>query len=154
MGGEPTGVLGTEEIRGSFASTVLEGRAPAAPDEVLVGTKTARALGAEIGDVIEVRVGDRASAFRVVGRGVLPEVAAAGAAPLGLGDGVAIALEELRRLDPRAQPNILLLGLAPRADEPATLERLGREVGAAAPRRPSTSATGDASAAFPTCSRH
>ena len=101
-----------------------------------MGTKTGRALGAEIGDVIEVRVGDRASAFRVVGRGVLPEVAAAGAAPLGLGDGVAIALEELRRLDPRAQPNILFLGLAPRADEPATLERLGREVGAAAPRPP------------------
>lgn len=136
VGGEPTGVLGTEEIRGSFASTVLEGRAPAAPDEILVGTKTGHALGAEIGDVIEVRVGDRASAFRVVGRGVLPEVAAAGAAPLGLGKGVAIALEELRRLDPTAQPNILFLGLAPGTDEPATLERLGREVGAAAPRPP------------------
>ena len=136
VGGEPTGVLGTEQIRGSFASTVLEGRAPSAPDEVLVGTKTARGLGAEIGDVIEARIGDRASPFRVVGRGVLPEVAAAGAAPLGLGEGVAIAFDGLRRLDPRAEPNILLLGLAPGTDEPATLERLGREVGAAPPRRP------------------
>jgi hypothetical protein len=136
VGGEPTGVLGTQEIRGSFSSTVLEGRAPAAPDEVLVGTKTGRALEAGVGDVIEAQIGDRAAAFRIVGRGVLPEVAAAGGAPLGLGEGVAIAFDGLRRLDPRAEPNILFLGLAQGTDEPATLERLGREFGAAAPRRP------------------
>jgi ABC-type lipoprotein release transport system permease subunit len=134
--GKPTGVIGMDAIRGSLFPTVLEGRAPSAPGEILVGTKTAGDLGTEIGDEVEGRIGDRASAFRVVGRGVLPEVGTAGAAPLALGEGVAIPFEALRRLHPEAERNILFLGLAPGAPRGATLERLTREVSAALPRRP------------------
>jgi ABC-type lipoprotein release transport system permease subunit len=136
VGEKPTGVLAMDAIQGSLSPTVLEGRAPAGPDELLVGTRTARSLGIKIGDEVPVRVADRSSAFRVVGRGVLPEVAAAGAAPLGLGEGVAVAFEGLKELQPGAKRNVLFLGLAAAADERRALERLARESSATAPRRP------------------
>jgi hypothetical protein len=136
LGGKPTGVLGIEAIQGSLSPTVLEGRAPVAPKEVLIGTKTARSLGTEIGDEVHARVGARSSVFRVVGRGVMPEVATGGAAPLGLGEGVAMTFGGLAALQPAARKNILFLALSPGAEEAATLERLARKRSAAAPRRP------------------
>ena len=136
VGGKPTGVLGLDAIQGTLSPTVLDGRAPVARHELLIGTKTARSLGTELGDEVQARVGDRASVFRVVGRGVLPEVAAPGAAPLGLGEGVAMAFASLKELQPGVRRNILFLGLAPGADKRETLERLARETSATAPRRP------------------
>ena len=134
--GKPTGVLAMDAIRGSLFPTVLEGRVPSAYDEILVGTKTARTLETEIGDQVEGRIGDRASTFRVVGRGVLPEVGTSGAAPLALGEGVAVSFEALRRLNAQVNRNILFLDLAAGVERDATLERLTRDVAAAVPRRP------------------
>ena len=136
--GKPTGVIALDAIRGSLFPTVLEGRAPSAHDEILVGTNPARALETEIGDQVEGRIGDRASTFRVVGRAVLPEVGTSGAAPLALGEGVAVSFEGLRRLNSQVDRNILFLGLAAGVERDATLKRLERERGrgpAAAPRR-------------------
>ena len=131
VGGRPTGVLAMDQLRGSLSPTLVEGRAPAAVSEIVLGTKTARALRVEIGDEVEGRIGDRSLAFRVVGRGVLPEVGVAGLAPLGLGQGVAMTFEALRRLNPRASRNVFLLGLAAGADRHATLARLERDASAA-----------------------
>jgi hypothetical protein len=66
VGGKPTGVLAIDSIRGSLSPTVLEGRPPDASNEILLGTKTARALEADIGDTVEGRIARRASRFRVV----------------------------------------------------------------------------------------
>ncbi|MGH2715544.1 MAG: FtsX-like permease family protein [Thermoleophilaceae bacterium] len=136
IGGKATGVLAMKSIRGALSPTVLEGRAPAGSREILLGTKTAGTLAAEIGDTVEGRIGDRASAFRVVGRGVLPDFAISGSGPLAFGNGVAMTAEGMRRLDPRAPRNLLLLGLAPTAEAPATLARLQREASATPPPRP------------------
>lgn len=137
LAGQPTGVLGMDSIRGSLLPTVLEGRPPAAPDEILLGTKTAGALAAEIGDEVEGRISDRAVAFRVVGRGVLPEVSgAAGLAPVALGEGAAMTFEGLRRLDPAAPRNIFLVDLAAGTNRQATLARLERDASATVPSRP------------------
>ena len=136
VGGDATGVLAMESIRGALSPTVLEGRAPAGSTEILLGTKTAGTLAAEIGDTVEGRVGDRASAFRVVGRGVLPDFALSGAGPLAFGNGVAMTAGGMRRLDPQAPRNLLLLGLAGTADAQATLARLQREASATPPPRP------------------
>ena len=136
MGGKATGVLAMKSIRGALSPTVLEGRAPAGSSEILLGTKTAGTLEAEIGDMVEGRIGDRASAFRVVGRGVLPDFAISGAGPLAFGNGVAMTAGGMRRLDPQAPRNLLLLGLATGADEQATLARLRREASATPPPRP------------------
>lgn len=136
MGGRATGVLAMESIRGALSPTVLEGRAPAGSGEILLGTKTAGTLAAEIGDTVEGRIGDRASAFRVVGRGVLPDFAITGTGPLAFGNGVAMTAGGMRRLDPQAPRNLLLLGLGPTADARATLARLQREASATPPPRP------------------
>jgi putative ABC transport system permease protein len=75
--------------------------------------------------------------LRVVGRGVLPEVAAgAGLATVALGQGAAMTFDGLRRLDPRAPRNIFLLDLAAGVDRQATLARLERDASAAVPSRP------------------
>jgi ABC-type lipoprotein release transport system permease subunit len=148
--GQPTGVLGIDSIRGSLSPTVLEGRAPAAPGEILLGTKTAGALAAEIGDEVEAGVGDRAGALRVVGLGVLPEVSiASGLAPLALGEGAAMTFEGLRRLDSAAQRNIFLLDLAAGAEGQATLARLERDASAAVPSRPAEVGNWGRVSAFP-----
>jgi ABC-type lipoprotein release transport system permease subunit len=134
--GKGTGVLAMESIRGALSPTVLEGRAPARSSEILVGTKTADTLAAEIGDTVQGRSGDRASEYRVVGRGVLPDFAISGAGPLAFGNGVAMTAGGMKRLDPQPPRNLLLLSLAPTADAPATLARLRREASATPPPRP------------------
>jgi ABC-type lipoprotein release transport system permease subunit len=149
MGGRPTGVLAVDQLRGSLAPTLVDGRAPAAVSEIVLGTKTARALRVEIGDEVEGRIGDRSLAFRVVGRGVLPEVAVAGLAPLGLGQGVAMTFAALRRLHPRASRNVFLLGLAAGADRQTTLARLERDASAELPSRPADVANWGRVSGFP-----
>jgi ABC-type lipoprotein release transport system permease subunit len=136
IGGKATGVLAMESIRGALSPTVVEGRAPARSSEILLGTKTAGTLAAEIGDTVEGRAGDRASDFHVVGRGVLPDFAISGAGPLAFGNGVAMTAGGMRRLDPQAPRNLLLVGLAASADAQATLARLQREASATPPPRP------------------
>jgi ABC-type lipoprotein release transport system permease subunit len=136
IGGKATGVLAMKSIRGALSPTVLEGRAAARSSEILLGTKTADTLAAEIGDTVEGRVGDRASTFRVVGRGVLPDFAVSGVGPLAFGDGVAMTVGGMRRLDPQPPRNLLLLGLAATADAQATLARHQREASATPPPRP------------------
>jgi predicted lysophospholipase L1 biosynthesis ABC-type transport system permease subunit len=115
---------------------VVEGRAPTAAGEMLLGIKTAGALRARVGSIVTARIGTHAARYRVVGRGVLPDLGVAGAATLSLGRGVATTHQGLRRLDPRALRNILLMRVAAGADRRQTLARLGRTASAAAPRRP------------------
>ena len=149
IGGRPTGVLAVDQLRGSLTPTLVEGRAPTATGEILVGTKMARALGVEIGDEVQGRIGGRSLVFRVVGRGVLPEVAAAGLASLGLGEGVAMTFETLRRLNPRAPRNVFLLGLAAGVDRRAALARLEGDASAAVPSRPADVANWGRVSGFP-----
>ena len=136
LGGRQTGVLAIDPIRGGLAPTVLEGRPPAAPDEVLLGSRTAAAVDAGVGDAIEGRLAGRAQRYRVVGLGVLPEVGFTGLAPVSLGDGAVTTFAGVRRLDPAAAQNLFLLRLAPGADRRATLARLERDAAAMAPTRP------------------
>jgi hypothetical protein len=122
-GGPPAVAWATEPLRGSVAPTVIEGRPPAGPDEILLGTRTLRAAGARVGDQVEVRVQAvgwqplegpvPARRLRVVGRGVLPLEGGA------VGDGAAMTYDGLARLAPGpASPprNLLLLRWAPGTD--------------------------------------
>jgi ABC-type lipoprotein release transport system permease subunit len=63
-------------VKGDIAPPVLQGRAPAAADEIAVGPQTLAALGADIGDRVEMRVpGARGVALmRIVGSAVFPTV--------------------------------------------------------------------------------
>ena len=97
-------VLATQPIVGDVTPTVLEGHAPASPDEILLGTRTMNDLGAGIGSSVPVTVGSRHARFRVVGRGVLPDLGSG-----GLGRGAALTFDGLRRLVPGAPENIYLV---------------------------------------------
>ncbi len=113
--GKRTTALGFRSVLGVVLPPVVEGRAPVQPDEVLVATKTLRDLGREIGETVPMRVGDRVAEVRIVGRGVLP----GGIHALdvgGLGEGVLLTDQGLRRLVPDAPRNIYAVRFAEGVD--------------------------------------
>lgn len=113
-------VLASEPRRGVIEPTVAEGRPPRGPNEILLGTRTLRELSVSVGDSVMVRLGDRESRMKIVGRGVLTEFA--GAARLG--DGAAMTLDGMRRISPDAPGNVVLVRLSPGADGDALLREL------------------------------
>ena len=64
-------VYASDPVRGDRSFVVLHGRAPAAPDDVVIGPATAKELHRSIGDTL--RVGQPPRALRVVGTGLLPQ---------------------------------------------------------------------------------
>jgi ABC-type lipoprotein release transport system permease subunit len=89
-------------VQGSLLPTVVEGRLPASPTEIVLGTRTLQDLHAHLGDTIDVAVRDltRPLPMRIVGRGVL--------APISdleqLGRGAVLAPDVITTLAPLAPP--------------------------------------------------
>jgi hypothetical protein len=119
IGGQDVGARALDDVKGSSAPTVLDGRAPRAPGEVLLGTKTLDALHQRIGDRIAVRSGPRAVRLRIVGRGVLPTTKWN-----KLGEGAAFSFQDLKRIQPGATVSALQVRIAPGPDRDAALRRL------------------------------
>ena len=128
----PSGVLpafGLDPVKGGVGPTVVEGRQPSGDGEVLVGTKTLRAMGARVGGTVELRraVGygltgqadTRPQRFSVVGRGLLHETGYA-----GFGEGFALTWAGVARLDPTAVRNWFPLRWTEGVDEQVSIERL------------------------------
>jgi hypothetical protein len=69
-------LYGFESVRGHFGPTVLSGREPIAPDEILLGTKTARSAHKGIGSTVKLVLGPGAppATLHVVGIGLLPSI--------------------------------------------------------------------------------
>jgi hypothetical protein len=100
---------GFEAVQGHITPTVVDGRAPSSPDEILLTARVLKAVDAQIGDVVLVR--DDAEEgrpeakdapfhrFRVVGQGVLPP---AGGSEQGLR--AAFTFEGLARVLPPPLP--------------------------------------------------
>ena len=65
--------LALDAVRGRIEPRLLDGRAPRADDEIVLGSTTMRDLDIEIGDDVEVAVGDQSTAVRVVGTRRVPE---------------------------------------------------------------------------------
>ena len=88
------GVAG-QPVRGPILITTTAGRAPAASDEVALGSKTMAAVGAHIGSLVRVSIASPGQAkaytalFRTVGTAVLPPDFNA----LGLGTGAVFTLD-------------------------------------------------------------
>jgi ABC-type lipoprotein release transport system permease subunit len=110
---------------------ILEGRAPAAPDEIAVARNTLRAAGAEIGDTVSIGFQGTAKTapFRVVGVTVLPLAGEASQ----LGDGVWLPIDDLERLFGEPIPiDRALIRFESSADrkalEETIVERFGAEI--------------------------
>ena len=136
VAGRAVGVLAMDRLRGSLAPTLVEGRAPEGSGEILLGTKTAGDIDAQIGDTVRGAIGGRSHSFRVVGRGVLPDFGVTSGNTLALDEGVAITFQAVRRLDPQALRNIFLVDFVPGADRRTAVVRLGREASVSLPQRP------------------
>ncbi len=117
-------VLGLRSVRGSVTATVIEGKAPARPGEVMLGSKTMEELGVGIGDTIVARRGGRSAPLHVVGRGVVPEFG-----DLELGRGGEVTLATLHRLVPEAPRNTFAVRVAPDADPGQVTAALKRDFG-------------------------
>jgi ABC-type lipoprotein release transport system permease subunit len=77
INGKSVDAMAGQSVRGPLVLDVTEGRLPRADDEVVLGTKTMRELGARIGSTVRVATaltGGRAEVrpFHVVGTAVLP----------------------------------------------------------------------------------
>jgi ABC-type antimicrobial peptide transport system permease subunit len=120
--GTRVGVLAMDSERGSIAPSVIEGRAPSAPDEVMLATKTLDDVGADIGDIVTIRVGSRSSQTRVVARGVMPDFTTS----VRLGRGAFMTFSGFKRLVPRAPRNTFLARFAAGADKKASRARLDK----------------------------
>lgn len=66
--------LAFEPVRGSFSVTVVDGRAPVGPDEVLLGTRSARDLHVGLGSDVTAPTPKGTKSLRVVGLGVFPNI--------------------------------------------------------------------------------
>lgn len=104
-GREVVDALAIRILQGSIAPVVVEGREPTDATDLLLGSRTLRDLGLEVGDDVDVGLGDLVVPMKVVGRGVLPE----GGFAAGLGRGAALTLDGYRRLDPAAEADAVLL---------------------------------------------
>lgn len=85
--------VGIDLIRGEAFPTILEGRPPRGPGEIVLGTTSLRALGSSLGDTVDVAVAGTRSPMRVVGRAVFPRLGRGSFPPTGLGEGAAVAAE-------------------------------------------------------------
>ena len=112
--------LAMDTFERTLGPTVVEGRVPVGPDEILLGSKTMGALDAEVGDRVLVSVGREDRAMEIVGRGVLPVVGDG-----GLGRGAFLTFTGLQELTPGADRNIALVRFAPGADAAALTRALG-----------------------------
>ncbi len=89
--------IGLDQVRGSGYLTLLAGRAPAAPDEIALGEETLRAIGARLGQTVQVTVNQVSTggpgithSMRVVGVAVLPAFSRGSFSPTGLGTGAVV----------------------------------------------------------------
>jgi hypothetical protein len=112
---------------GTIEPSLISGRAPSGPEEIMVGAKTLRALDKEIGDDVSAQAlvgewdADEPLAvdqrYRIVGTGVLY-------APDSLGHGAAMTFDGMRRLDPNIETHGVWVHLAEGTDPEALVARL------------------------------
>jgi ABC-type lipoprotein release transport system permease subunit len=112
-------------VEGPVAPPVVEGRAPAAADEIALATKTLRRLGLEIGDAAAFRIpGIEPRRLVIVGRTVLPPPVEA-----RLGEGGLLTFAGLLRFVPDLTAGFVFLDVAPGADRNTLLADLRPRLG-------------------------
>jgi putative ABC transport system permease protein len=118
-------VIALDVVRGSALPTVISGRAPDGPREIVFGTRSLRAAHTKVDSIITARIGERSATFHVVGLAVFPEFG--DLAQLGTGAWTTVA--GLQRISPDAAPrNTFLIRLQPTARAAAAEDQIVRAV--------------------------
>lgn len=120
-----TQAVGFETLQGSVVPPIVQGREPIQPHEVVLGAETLRSANREVGDLVEVRVGDAVRTVRIVGKAVFPVLGLFDVG--GLGDGALFTAEGLRWFLPDAPQNIFPIVVAPGVDRERTVASLAKE---------------------------
>ncbi len=95
-----TDALAVVDAEASGLLRLIEGSAPRAAEEIVLGTNTLEKVGKEIGDTVQVAItGTGARPFRVVGRAVIPPIGEQG----HLGEGALLDYSALSYIFPKAQ---------------------------------------------------
>jgi ABC-type lipoprotein release transport system permease subunit len=103
---------------------LLAGRAPRTDDEIVLGTQTLRAAGAQVGSNVRVRIGDESRRFRVVGRAVFPDVGDIGQ----LGRGAFLTFAAVDGVGGATPRNLALVRFREGADRSAAVAALRRAI--------------------------
>jgi FtsX-like permease family len=116
------GAASFDTAGGRVFPTLVEGREPSGPDEVVLGAATLRQLGLRLGQTVRVEAG-RPATMRVVGRAALVNTDDENA-----GDGAVLTVEGLRRLEPDRGSGygVFYVRYAPDADPEAAQQSLRR----------------------------
>ena len=88
VGGLEPSALALDTRLGEPMLTMLAGRAPSSPSEIVMGRVTMRRLSLHLGDVVNVTLGDSTESFHLVGQAAFPLLDF----PV-FGDGVAVTLD-------------------------------------------------------------
>ena len=114
----------TFAVEGNTPPALLDGRAPRADDEIVLGGATLRGTGASVGDLVRVRIGDESRRFRVVGRAVFPDIGDIGQ----LGRGAFLTFGAVDGLGGTVPRNVVLVRFRDATDRDAAVGALARAV--------------------------
>jgi hypothetical protein len=123
--------IGLDQLRETGFLTLLAGRVPARPGEIVLGPRTLRTLGLRLGQRVEVGANGRApSPMRVVGSAVLAGFSVGGGSATDLGTGAVVPASVLSQPNapfcgpPQTCYNFFLLRYRPGTDLRAAGRRL------------------------------
>ena len=136
--GQPVAAIGISPVRGRGFLTLLAGRAPSGPGEIVLGAQTLRAIHRQLGQTVQVAANGAEHTMRIVGVAVFPSFGRGSFAATDLGTGAAVlprccrAFQRRRLAAPRATCyNFFLLRYRPGTDLNAAATRLTAAVIAA-----------------------
>jgi hypothetical protein len=120
IGGKVVPVIALDPIRAGIGPTLLEGVGPRAANEIALGTKTLRDVGARVGGDVTLTAGARTAVMRVVGRIIAPPIGDS----RGIGIGAFMTYSGVKQLIPDVPRNVHLIRTSPGTDRKALLASL------------------------------
>jgi len=129
IGDREVSTVGIDALRGSVFPTLLAGRAPAGPDEIVLGAKVMSRLHRTVGDAVTVGVAGEPRAMRIVGRAVFPKLGQGSFSTTSLGEGAAVAAGVVAQPHPDAPDDVYNFFLIRWSADPATIPGRARLLG-------------------------
>lgn len=129
--GQQIPAIGLDPGEGSLLfPTLLEGRASADANEIVLGTGTLQKIHRRVGDVVDVQANGRSAKLHIVGRAIFPAFSQGSFAATGLGEGAVVRGGMLATPATRATDiyNFVLIRLASGADSQTTSAELAESL--------------------------